>query len=249
MPAVSESKYLVTAGWDDVPHLDEKTKRDVLAGTPRYLRDARSRGLPSLGAGAIYPFAVEDVTCAPFPIPAYWPRAYGLDVGWNRTAAVWAAWDLTNDICFLYTEHYMGEERPTTHATAIHARGKWIPGFIDPASRGRAQTDGAQLLVNYRALGLKLVEADNAVEAGIWAMEERFGTGRLKIFTTCQNVIAEYRLYRRDENGKIVKKFDHAMDAARYVVLAGPLAAARQPIDRDAYGAGHAGDGDPGVGY
>lgn len=244
MPEVSESKYLVTAGWDDVPHLDEKTKRDVLAGTPRFLRDARSRGIPSLGAGAIWPFPVEDITVNPFAMPAYWPRAYGLDVGWNRTAAIWGAWNRTDDVVYLYTEHYMGEERPTTHGTAIKARGEWMNGVIDPASRGRSQIDGEQLIQNYRELGLKLTPADNAVEAGLWSVEERLGTGRLKVFTTCQNWIAEYRLYRRDENGKIVKKFDHLMDATRYLVHSGLRVATTQPLARNTFGPGHAGAGD-----
>jgi hypothetical protein len=41
--------------------------------------------------------------------------------------------------------------------------------------------------------------------------------GRTKVFSTLQNFFAEYRLYRRDENGKIVKKKDHLMDCMRYL--------------------------------
>ncbi len=53
MGQVTETKYTVMAGWDDVPHLDERTKRKLLASTQPYLRDARSKGIPSLGTGAI----------------------------------------------------------------------------------------------------------------------------------------------------------------------------------------------------
>ena len=42
--------------------------------------------------------------------------------------------------------------------------------------------------------------------------------GRLKIFRTLQAWLAEYRLYRRDEHGDIVKENDHLMDATRYLV-------------------------------
>jgi hypothetical protein len=35
---------------------------------------------------------------------------------------------------------------PSVHVAAVQARGKWIKGAIDPASRGRTQTDGRQLL-------------------------------------------------------------------------------------------------------
>jgi hypothetical protein len=37
------SKYVVMAGWDDVPHLDEQTKKDLYASIPPYQRDARSK--------------------------------------------------------------------------------------------------------------------------------------------------------------------------------------------------------------
>lgn len=249
MPEVGPGKWLTTAGWSDVPHLDEQTQQELLASTPPYLRAARSKGEPSLGAGAIYPIPVDEITVAPFPIPAWWPRVYGMDIGWNRTAAVWGAWDRENDLIYLYTEHYRGQAEPSVHATAIKARGEWIPGVIDPASRGRAQKDGEQLITSYRELGLKLMPADNAVEAGLYAVWERLSTGRLKLFNTLQNTLAEYRLYRRDEKGKIVKQFDHAMDACRYLVMSGLAVAAVQPAMRNQSGRGSAAAGDSTAGY
>ena len=75
MPEISPSRYMVNAGWDDVPHLDEKAKRELLESTPPYLQDAVSKGLPSLGAGAVWPIALSDVLVDPFPIPPHWPRA------------------------------------------------------------------------------------------------------------------------------------------------------------------------------
>lgn len=221
VPEVSPSKYLITCGWDDVPHLDEATKKELLASTPPYLRAARSKGEPSLGAGAIYPIAPEDVSCQPFPIPAFWPRGYGMDVGWKRTAVVWGAWDRANDIVYLYTEHYRGQADPPTHIAAIKARGDWIPGVIDPAAAGSSQIDGEKLILKLQEGGLLLEAADNAVDAGLYAVWERLSTGRLKIFTTMQNFWSEYRLYRRNERGQIIKAHDHLMDAMRYLILSG----------------------------
>lgn len=230
MPEITQSKYMVQASWNDVPHLDEKTKRELLAATPPYLRDARSKGTPSLGAGAIYPIAESEIVVEPFKMPAFWPRGYGLDVGWNRTAAVWGAWDQSIDCVYLYAEHYRGQAHPSAHAGAIKARGEWIPGVIDPAANGRSPRDGEQLLADYRDLGLDIMPAINAVEAGIYVMWERLETGRLKIFSTMLNLLAEYRIYRRDENGKIVKKFDHALDASRYLLMSGLARARVQPV-------------------
>lgn len=249
MPEVSASKYLVQAGWDDIPHLNEKTKADLLASTPPHLRDARTKGIPGLEAGAIYPIELSEVLVEPFQIPAYWPRVYALDVGWDRTAAVWGAIDRTVDCVYLYTEHYRGQAEPSIHAAAIRARGEWIPGVIDPAARGRAQADGQQLLATYQNLGLKLRPANNAVEAGIYDVWERLSTGRLKVFRTLQNWQNEYRLYRRDEKGRIVKQFDHLMDATRYLIVSGRLVAIVQPAQTARSIIGAAGGGDPTTGY
>ena len=232
MPEITASRYLVQCGWADIPHLTEKTKEELRSSTPPHLLDAVEFGNPSLGAGAIYPLALSEVLIDPIEIPPYWPRAYALDVGWNRTAALWGAWDRSVDVVYLYTEHYRGQAEPSIHATAIKARGDWIPGVIDPAARGRQQGDGQQLLHAYMSLGLNLTPAVNAVEAGIYAVWERLSTGRLKVFRTLMNFQAEYRLYRRDENGKIIKEFDHLMDAARYLIVSGLHVATVMPAKR-----------------
>lgn len=215
------SRYVVTATWDDVPHLSEATKRELWASIPPWQRDARAKGIPALGAGAIYPVPEEEIVIPDFAIPPHWPRAYGLDVGWRVTGAVWGAWDREANTGYIYAEHRRGEAEPTIHAAAIRGRGVWIPGVVDPAARGRAQKDGAQLLEVYKGLGLDLEPAQNAVEAGIYAVWTLLSAGRLKIFRSCQALLAEMRLYRRDENGRVVKDNDHLCDALRYWVLSG----------------------------
>ena len=247
MPEISQSKYLVNASWKDVPHIDEKTQAELLAATPPYLRDARSKGEPSLGAGAIYPVELSEVLVDPFQIPPFWPRCYALDVGWNRTAALWGALDRQTDCWYMFTEHYRGMAEPSIHATAIRARGEWIPGLIDPAARGRSQEDGKQLIVTYRDLGLELTESANALEAGIYDVWMRLSTGRLKVFKTLMNWQAEYRLYRRGEKGNIIEEFDHLMACMRYLILSGRGIAVPQPVNKEATAARAAVD--PAAGY
>ena len=214
------SKFLVTVAWADVPHLSEQEQAEQLAAIPPYQRDARTKGIPYLGSGAIYPFDVSDITVQDFRIPDHWPRGYGMDVGWNRTAAVWLAHDRETDEIYLYSVHSRGHAEPEVHAAAIKARGEWIPGMIDPASRGRSQSDGQRLFDVYKRLGLHLHLAPNAVEAGILSCTIRYGTGRLKIFTSCTAVLEELTTYSRNEHGKVIKEADHAMDAKRYGVQA-----------------------------
>ena len=171
-----------------------------------------------MGSGNVYSMPLEQVLVEPFAIPESWPRMYGLDVGWNKTAAVWGALDPATDTIYIYDEHYRGKEEPFVHAYSIKARGDWIHGVIDPAARGRGQADGKRLYSDYKDLGLNLFLAKNEVESGTLNVQQRLQTGRLRLFKTCVNLQKEYMLYRRDRNGRIIKENDHALDATRYVI-------------------------------
>jgi len=210
-------KFAIGATWDDAPHLSQKDKDELWKAIPVYQRDARSKGIPQLGSGAIYPLPEDDISIGDFEIPQYWPRLYGMDVGWNWTAAVWGAHDRDTDILYLYSAYKQGQSMPPVHSNAILSRGKWIPGVIDPASQGSNQADGSKLIDTYKGLGLRLSKADNAVEAGIHSLWLRMTTGKLKVFKSCVPWLEEFRLYRRDEKGKVVKSSDHLMDCTRYL--------------------------------
>lgn len=228
------SKFIVNATWDDAPHLSETDKKDIWEATPPYLRDARAKGIPQLGAGVIYPMLEEDITVDDFEIPPWYPRAFALDVGWNCTAALWGAWDRESDIVYLYSCYKQGKLEPETHVRAITARGWWIPGVIDPASIGAGQRDGKRLVDEYTDLGLNLGYADNAVEAGIFAVWERMVSGRLKIFKSLVQWLNEYRIYRRDDNGKVMAdQDDHLMDCTRYLISSGLYIASVMPYGED----------------
>ena len=213
-----KTKAVIQAGWDDAPWLDEKTKRRLLDDTPVHLRESRSKGLPAMGSGNVYAVPIEEVLVEPFAIPESWPRMYALDVGWNRTAALWGALDPATDTLYLFDEHYLGQELPAVHAYSIRSRGEWISGVIDPASRGRSPTDGKKLMAMYKEQGLELFPAKNEVESGIQLISQRLVARKIKIFKTLANLQKEYLLYRRDKNGKVVKEDDHLLDCMRYII-------------------------------
>ncbi|HMK22176.1 MAG TPA: terminase family protein, partial [Terriglobales bacterium] len=222
-------KFCVQATWDDVPHLSAEVKAQLLASIPPYQREARSKGVPQLGSGAIYQVPEADVLVTPFEIPPFYQRAYGLDIGWNRTAAVWGARDPATGVVYLYDEYYRGQAEPAVHASAIKFRGNWIPGVIDPAARGRQQADGQQLIELYRREGLDLEPAINAVESGLYQVWQMLSTGKLKVFSTLGNWLQEFRLYQRDKEGRVVKENDHLMDAMRYLIVSGLERAKAKP--------------------
>lgn len=229
------SRFAIQISWDDVPHLDAKAKAAIIDSYLPHERDARTKGIPSLGAGAIYPIPEQDIVCDPFEFPLWYKHVYALDVGWKRTACLWGALDQESDTLYLYSEYYRGQAEPPIHAEAIKARGIWIPGVVDPASRGRTQDDGTQLFSMYQGYGLNLIPADNTVngpESGLLKVWTRMSTGRLKIFKTLQNTLAEFRIYRRDVKGKVVKENDHLMDCLRYLVASGIDIATAPPYDR-----------------
>ena len=217
------SRYVVHAGWKDVPHLDAEEQRKLIANTPPYQIKARTEGEPALGVGAIYQIDESEITVPDRAIPDEWPRAYGMDVGWNRTAVVWGARDPASGVIYLYSEHYQGQGEPASHAQAIRGRGDWIPGVIDPACMGSSQIDGRTLMQMYGRLGLHLSPAENAVEAGIAEVWNLMVSGRLKVMESLSNWLREFRKYHRDDkgSGKIVKRHDHLMDATRYLIITG----------------------------
>ena len=225
--------WAIQVTWDDVPHLSTEEKEEMLKHIPPWLRDARTKGIPQIGAGAIYPVSESDITVQPFKIPEYWEKVYALDVGWHKTAAAWFAKDPSDGVWYLYSEHYQGRDEPPIHAQAIQSRGKWIPGVIDPASN-RTRDDGSRLLEQYIDLGLDLTMADNSVEAGIAKTWQMLACGDLKIFSVCQNWLNEYRCYHKDEKGKIPDgQPDHLMDATRYFANTGQYVSRVSPDDED----------------
>lgn len=213
----------VTCTMDDVPHITPEEKAVKIANTLPHEREARINGVPSVGEGRVYPFAEDSFVIDPIPggVPKHYLRLYGLDPGLNCTAAIWGAHDTDSDIIYLYSEHYIENELPPVHAQAIRARGHWIPGVIDPASWQRNTLSMDAPIEVYRKLGLRLKEADNTRDGdggGIYDVYERLSTGRLKVYKTLTNFLREFRQYSRDRNNRIIKRNDHLLDAARYLV-------------------------------
>ena len=227
------ARFTVMATWDDVPHLTQQMKDDLWAGIPPYQRDARTKGIPALGAGKIFPIPEDDIKCPDFMIPRMWPKCYAMDVGWNWTGAIWLARNPDTLTLYLYKCYKRSEAEPTVHAKAIKSAGAWIKGTIDPAAGGRSQADGKKLIDMYIAEGLKLYPANNAVEAGILTVWELLSSGQLKVFESCGDWFDEFRLYRRDEKGKVVKKNDHLIDPTRYGVMSGLELMTIEPVNKE----------------
>lgn len=224
------SRYTVSCDWDDVPHLDEEWKRNTLAETPGYMRKARKSGIPTAGIGMVYPVEEEFIVIRPFEIPRHWRRVAGFDHGWHNTAACWIAYDKDEDTAYVYADYKRGEVTIEVHATALKARGAWIPFLGDSSAR---DSDGEQIINKYKGQGVKMSLPDKGVDAGIQGVVSRLSDGRLKIFSTCVKTIDEYRRYQYDDKGRIRKENDHIMDALRYAIMSGLTKAIPPPSGND----------------
>jgi hypothetical protein len=72
------------------------------------------------------------------------------------------------------------------------------------------------------------MEANNSIEAGLLKVNSYINQGKLKIFSTCINVLKEGLNYKFPEvtmdneknlDEKPIKHNDHAMDALRYALM------------------------------
>lgn len=225
---------LLTATWDDAPHLSAEEKEQRLAAFPPHEREMRSKGVPMMGTGLIFPFAEEDLVVVPFDIPVHWPQIDGIDFGWNHPfAAVKLAWDRDTDTVYLTAEYRVKGNIPTQHADAIKKWGDWIPVAWPHDGLNTEKGTGSQLVQEYSDAGLNMLqkkatnapdamqgekegEGGNSREKALLDMYNRMENGKFKVFSTCRLFLEEVRMFHRDEKGKIVDLMDDLISATRY---------------------------------
>jgi phage terminase large subunit-like protein len=225
MENLKEGQYLQNVTWDDAPHLDEDTKRQLLAAIPEYQREMRSKGIPVLGEGMVYPVAEEAIKCDPFEIPNHFRVCAAIDFGISHpTAVAWCAYDPDRDIIYLYDCYKKAGEIPAVHSAMIRAKGAAVPLIYPHDGDNRDKGSGNTMAELYREAGLNVVarfsnpDGSNFVEPGIMDILERMRTGRFKVFADIKDFFDEFRRYHRKQ-GKIVKEHDDLLDAVRYAAL------------------------------
>lgn len=221
----SKDRNVTTMTIDDADHYTQEERDRIIASYPPHEREARTKGIPSLGSGRIFPVAEEDITVTPFVIPKHWVRIAGIDFGWDHpTAGAHLAWDRDADIIFV-TKVYRKREAPVVlHAAALKPWGSWLP-WAWPHDGNNDTAAGENLATQYKAQGLPFLperatfdDGSNSVEAGLMDMLDRMMTGRWKVFSTCGEWFEEFRLYHR-KDGKVVKERDDVLSASRYALM------------------------------
>lgn len=217
------SRFSVTCGMDDIPHLNEAEKARMLAASPPWQRKARRFGLATVGTGLVYPVEETKYVIRPVRLEPHWRRGFGFDYGLHNTAFVYFAIDDDTDTVYVYKDYKDGDKPIVIHAAAMLSQGKWIKGVGDASAK---DSDGAAVVAKYKQSGVDMALATKgpgSVMAGIEEVLERLETGRLKVFSTCTKLLEEIRSYAFDDKGAVKKENDHVLDALRYAINGGGL--------------------------
>lgn len=226
-PSTPERAY-VRAGMNDATHIPEEHREELIRQYPFHERKARAEGFPILGSGNVYDVPEEAVRIEAFKCPDHFPQLFGLDIGGGSdpTAFVRVAWDRDEDVAYLIDAYRQIDPRISTHAAALRQRGKWVPvAWPHDAHIHDRAGDGESYADIYRKHGVNMLPSHSVMESGGYQVEpgialihDRLSTGRLRVFEHLDQWWEEYRLYHR-KDGRVVKEYDHLMDATRQAIM------------------------------
>jgi Terminase RNaseH-like domain/Terminase large subunit, T4likevirus-type, N-terminal len=216
------SRHVTNMTIDDAEHWTEEERAEVIASYLPHEREARAKGIPTMGSGRVFPIAEEQITCVAFAIPEHWVVIGGMDFGWDHPfAAVRLVWDRDADIVYVTNAYKMRQETPVIHSASIKPWGETMPWAWPHDGLQHDKGSGLQLKEQYKKQGLTMLKEKATheaggfgTEAGVMDMLERMQTGRLKVFSHLAEWFFEFRLYHR-QDGKIVKVKDDLMSATR----------------------------------
>jgi phage terminase large subunit-like protein len=228
----SPGTHVTMMGIEDAEHYSPEERAAIIASYPKHERDARTKGLPQLGSGRVFPIDEDEIKCAAFNIPAHWPQIGGLDFGWDHpSAGVKLAWDRDADCVYVIAAHRQREQTPAMFAAAVKPWGahpdgsQWLPWSWPHDGLQHDKGSGEQLAAQYRSQGLRMLpmratfeDGSFGVEAGIAQMLDRMQSSRFKVFSHLEDWFEEFRLYHR-KDGLIVKKGDDLISASRYALM------------------------------
>lgn len=220
-----KGRAVVKATLDDaVPYIYTQEQADaIIAGYPKHEREARAKGIPTLGSGRIFPIAESDIEWDREQLAPQVVYLGGIDFGWDHpTAAVKCAWDRDTDRFYVLESYRRSEATPLLHAGALRPWGDWLPWAWPHDGLQHDKGSGKKLSDQYAEHGLTMLpnkatfsDGSNGVEAGIMEMLDAMQTGRFRVAAHLTEWWDEFRLYHR-KDGKVVKEFDDLLSATRY---------------------------------
>ena len=121
----SPDRNVTTMTLDDVDHYSVEEKEKIAASYAAHEREARTKGIPTLGSGRIFPVSDHMFEIEQRDLPSHWPRIGGMDFGWDHPfAAVELVWDRDTDTVYVSKCYRIRESTPVVHAAALKVWGK-----------------------------------------------------------------------------------------------------------------------------
>ncbi len=233
--------YLKGATWDDVPHLSKEDKDRLSASYRQHEREARTKGVPMMGEGAIFPISDERISCEPFKIPDHFARIKGCDFGFEHPAAgAEIAHDRDQDIIYVIDCYRAKGELAPYHAAWFNKSNRWVPVAWPHDGLNTEKSGGNKIKDAYIEHGVNMLgksaryakaRGDDKEKGGgqdqwpiIDEIRERMMTGKFKVFSNLSNWFEEKRSYhvKSNSNGtgiKIVDRRDDILKAMFYAVM------------------------------
>lgn len=227
MEDIQAGQFLLNVTWDDAPHLSAEAKVQILSAFPEYQRDMRSKGIPVLGSGVIFPVSDDSIIVDPFECPDHWLVLNGCDFGWDHPQAHIQMWiDQEQDIKYIARAWRKSERDAVQAWTAVNKWSRSVPVAWPADGLQHEKGGGQQVKIQYSDAGFDMMdshatwpEGGVSVESGLWQMLQDMRDDKFKVFGNLRDWFEEKRLYHRDDNGKIVKERDDLMSASRYAYM------------------------------
>ena len=147
----------------------------------------------------------------PIEIPDHWPRIAAIDFGGisaksHPSAACWAAYDMDNDVIYIYDAFKAFSNKRHEVAARIINRPQWIP-MMYPHDGEKTVEGGGTVAGEYRGFGVNMFHTHVTnwdeekgegkggikIEPQLIDMNTRFADRRLRVFNTLPEVWEELR--------------------------------------------------------
>ena len=152
-------RHIVQATIDDAGHFTAEDKAKTIGSYKKHELAARTKGVPLMGSGLIFPINEDLISCERRDIPKHWPRLGAMDFGWTHPfAAVELAWDRDTDTVYVVRCHRLSEATPIMHAAAVKPWGKLPWAWPRDGNRETLEGAGIALAKQYAAQGLDMID-------------------------------------------------------------------------------------------
>ena len=221
---------------DDALHIPLEQREAMIRAWPAHQRDARARGIPSLGSNAVFEEVNAEMLTVPLTVRGdavfhkqlgeldvrHWSKLWAIDFGIDHPfAAALLAWDKDQDIVYVLECLKIKGGVPKAHAERMRAISAETPVAWPHDGTQRDKGSGEQLANIYKKEGLRMLpdhatfaSGGYSTEAGIMELLIRMRSERFKVAEGCREWFDEFSTYYR-KDGLIVKEDDDLMSATR----------------------------------